>query len=106
MVGVNLVPQFVGPEGAGHSALIEHIDHICSLVGDEYVGFGADFDGTESLICGVNDVTDFPALVAGLQNRGYSEESVARICGLNSLRVLQAVLPDERESEDRSWKSD
>jgi membrane dipeptidase len=99
MVGVNLVPQFVGPEGAGYNALIEHIDHVCSLVGDEYVGVGADFDGPESLICGVHDVTDFPALVAGLRNRGYSEESVARICGQNCLRVLEAVLPDDRDSE-------
>jgi membrane dipeptidase len=94
VVGVNLVPQFVGPQGAGHNALIEHVDHICSLVGDEYVGFGSDFDGTENLICGVNDVTDFPDLVAGLRNRGYSEESVARICGRNCLRVLEAVLPE------------
>jgi membrane dipeptidase len=98
VIGVNLVPQFVGPQGSGQSALIEHIDHICGLVGDEYVGFGSDFDGTENLICGVNDVADFPSLTEGLRNRGYSEESVARICGRNCLRVLEAVLPDARMS--------
>lgn len=97
VVGVNLVPQFVGPQGAGLSALIEHIDHVCSLVGDEYIGFGSDFDGTENLLCGVNDVTDYPVLVAGLRDRGYSQESVARICGLNCLRVLEAVLPEDQE---------
>ncbi len=97
MVGVSLVPQFVGPQGAGLSALIEHIDHICSLVGDEYVGFGSDFDGSEDLICGVDDVTDFPVLVDCLRGRGYSEDSVARICGRNCLRVLEAVLPELEE---------
>jgi len=97
VVGISLVPQFVGPQGAGLSALIEHIDHICSLVGDEYVGFGSDFDGLKDLICGVNDVTDFPALVDGLRGRGYSQEAVARICGRNCLRVLEVVLPELEE---------
>jgi membrane dipeptidase len=105
VVGVNLVPQFVGPPGAGHSALIEHIDHICSLVGDEYVGFGSDFDGTENLICGVNDVSDLPNIIAGLRDRGYSEDSVDKICGRNCLRVLEAVLP-EQESAARLQKTE
>jgi membrane dipeptidase len=94
VVGINLVPQFVGAEGADLSAVIEHIDHVCSLVGDEYVGFGFDLDGTERLVCGVRDATGLPALVAGLRARGYSEESLARICGGNCLRVLEAVLPE------------
>jgi len=94
VVGVNLVPQFVGPQGACAAALSEHIDHICELVGDEYVGFGTDFDGTEELICGIKDVTDFPVLVALLRDRGYGDDSVARICGRNCLRVLGSVLPE------------
>ncbi len=94
VIGVNLVPDFVGHPSAGRSALIKHIDHICDLVGDEYVGFGSDFDGTEELIRGVRDVTDFPALITDLRDRGYSEESVARICGQNCLRVLGSVLPE------------
>lgn len=95
VVGVNLVPQFVGPPDAGLDTLIRHIDHICELVGDEYAGFGADFDGTEELICGFDDAADLPALIEGLQASGYGDEAVARICGGNSLRVLRSVLPGQ-----------
>ncbi|MGD0153433.1 MAG: dipeptidase [Thermacetogeniaceae bacterium] len=94
LVGVNLVPQFVGPPGAGPPSLIDHIDHICELVGDDYVGFGCDFDGTDELISGVHDVTDFPVLIAALRDRGYGDASIGKICGLNCLRVLRSVLPE------------
>ncbi len=94
LIGVNLVPQFVGPPGAGPGYLMRHIDHICQLVGDDYVGFGSDFDGTEELISGVKDVTGFPVLIEALRNRGYKDESVSKICGENCLRVLRSILPD------------
>jgi membrane dipeptidase len=95
VVGVNLVPQFVGPSGSGIDMLIRHIDHICELVGDEHAGFGCDLDGTGELISGVEDAADLPALLEGLRARGYGSEAAARICGGNSLRVLRSVLPEQ-----------
>jgi membrane dipeptidase len=92
VIGVNLVPGFVGQPGAGLEAVIDHIDHICELVGDDHAGFGCDFDGTDELVAGITDVTGWPALVEALRLRGYNEESVAKICGQNCLRVLRSVL--------------
>ncbi len=94
VIGVNLVPNFVGRAGAGVRSVIDHIDHICELVGEDYAGFGCDFDGTEKLVTGIEDVSGWPALVEEMRARGYNEESVAKICGHNCLRVLKSVLPE------------
>lgn len=67
----------------------DHIDHIRELIGVEYIGIGGDYDGTTSLPVGLEDVSTYPALFAELLRRGYSDEDVAKIAGLNMLRVMR-----------------
>ena len=70
----------------------DHIDHIVKLVGVNHVGFGSDFDGVAGqLPDGLEDVSMYPALLAELLDRGYSEEALKKFCGENALRVWQAV---------------
>ena len=70
----------------------DHIDHIVKLVGVDHVGFGSDFDGVgPNVPDGLEDVSRYPALLAELLDRGYSEEVLKKICGENALRVWQAV---------------
>ena len=45
---------------------------------------------------GLGDVTRFPALVAELLARGYTDEEVKKVAGRNLLRVLREA---ERVSE-------
>ncbi|RYG18610.1 MAG: membrane dipeptidase, partial [Chitinophagaceae bacterium] len=44
------------------SVIIDHIDYIVKLIGADYVGFGADFDGAESFPAGINGVADYPKI--------------------------------------------
>ena len=37
--------------------LVDHIDYIVKLVGDDYVGIGSDYDGVDSPPAGMDDVT-------------------------------------------------
>ena len=39
----------------------------------------------------MSDVGQYPNLLAELMRRGYSDESLARICGQNMLRVWSRV---------------
>ena len=72
--------------------VLDHIDHVVDLVGIEYVGIGSDFYGVgDSLPVGIKDVSDFPALIAGLRKRGYSEPDIRLILGENLMRVWSAV---------------
>ena len=70
--------------------LVDHIDHIVKLVGDDYVGIGSDFDGVSSLPVGLDDVTTYPKITEELLNRGYSRKSIKKILGGNVLRVMKA----------------
>lgn len=70
--------------------LIDHIDYIVKLVGDDYVGIGSDYDGVGSVPIGLDDVTTYPKITAELLHRGYSKKSIKKILGGNVLRVMKA----------------
>ncbi|MBK6993554.1 MAG: dipeptidase [Lewinellaceae bacterium] len=66
----------------------DHIDHIKNLVGIDNVGLGSDFDGVGlALPPDLDDVDEFPNLIAELLRRGYSDDEVRKICNGNVLRV-------------------
>jgi membrane dipeptidase len=69
----------------------DHIDHIRAVAGIDHVGFGSDFDGISSAPVGLEDVSTFPALTAELLRRGYSDDEVKKVLGLNLLRVMRAA---------------
>ncbi len=70
----------------------DHIDHVVSLVGVDYVGFGSDYDGVgDSLPKGLKDVSTYPNLIEELLNRGYSKADIAKICYQNTFRVWNEV---------------
>ncbi len=80
----------LGPTVLGDVA--DHIDHVVGLVGDRHVGIGSDFEGVDGeLPEGLRHVGEYPNLLAELLRRGYSEDSLARICGQNMLRVWAEV---------------
>ncbi len=72
---------------------LDHFDYVVKLTGSvDHVGIGSDYDGVgDSLPIGLKDVSAYPNLVAGLLERGYSEDDVVKILGGNLLRVWRAV---------------
>lgn len=67
----------------------DHIDHIRKVAGIDHIGLGGDFDGITSVVSGLEDVSTYPALLAELLRRGYSDADVRKIAGLNILRVMR-----------------
>jgi membrane dipeptidase len=69
--------------------VVDHIDHVAKVAGVDHVGIGSDFDGVgNSLPQGLNDVSTYPALLAELLRRGWSDADVAKVAGENVLRVM------------------
>jgi membrane dipeptidase len=69
----------------------DHVDHIRKVAGIDHVGIGSDFDGITTTPTGLEDVSKFPALTAELLRRGYSDDDVKKVMGLNLLRVWHDV---------------
>lgn len=69
--------------------MADHIDHIRTLIGVEYIGIGGDFDGIPSGPVGFEDVSGYPRLFAELVRRGYSQVELELIANRNILRVLR-----------------
>lgn len=77
--------------GASLSDVADHIDHIRDVAGVEHIGLGGDFDGITSVPEGLEDVSKYPALLAELRNRGYSDSELKAIAGDNLLRAMRAA---------------
>jgi membrane dipeptidase len=72
------------------SDYVDHIDHAVSVAGIDHVGIASDFDGGGG-VGGWDDARQTPAVTAELVRRGYSEDDIAKLWGLNVLRVMRAV---------------
>ena len=68
--------------------MLDHIDYIAQRIGVEHVGIGTDFNHGSG-IDGFVDASDALNVTAGLLDRGYSKNDVAKIWGGNFLRVWQ-----------------
>jgi membrane dipeptidase len=89
--GVSVVDAFMGQDEGDPRRVADHVDHAVQLVGPDHVGYGSDFDGTDRLPRGLEDVSRLPNLTAELLERGYDEPSLAKILGGNYLRVFERV---------------
>jgi membrane dipeptidase len=67
----------------------DHIEHIAKVCGVDCVGIGSDFDGIGETPVGLEGVDKYPALLAELARRGWSDEDLAKVAGGNILRVMR-----------------
>ena len=103
VIGVNFFPLFVDAETHTLDRLLDHVEHMVSVAGIDHIGLGPDFikeiaDTTGSEFQGIDigqvlegtvgGPADFPVLCDALLERGFGEEDVAKIAGLNFRRVL------------------
>ena len=87
-----LLPEFAATHprpAATLSQVADHADHVREVAGVEHVGLGGDYDGTDGLPDGLQDVSCYPALVAELLDRGWSEADCGRLASGNILRVMR-----------------
>jgi membrane dipeptidase len=67
----------------------DHIEHVRRVAGVNHVGIGSDFDGVSELPVGLEDVSKYPALIAELARRGWSDADLRKVAGENVLRALR-----------------
>jgi membrane dipeptidase len=79
------------PPRATLAQVADHVEHIRAVAGVAHVGLGGDFDGTSQVTAGLEDVSAYPALLAELLRRGWTEPDCAALAGGNLLRALRAA---------------
>ena len=62
IVGISLVPQHLSMNAADISDVLSHIYHFLSIGGEDILCLGCDFDGTDTLPRGVNNISDMAKL--------------------------------------------
>jgi membrane dipeptidase len=91
VVGIMFAPQFVGGRTVEHVA--RHVLHAVSVVGEDAVCFGSDFDGFIQLPRGMRDVTGLPLLTDALLRAGMPEPQLEKVMGRNLVRYFSETLP-------------
>ena len=74
-----------------YTEIVDHVDHMVSVVGVDHVGLGSDFDGA-TMPEGMEDCTKVPLITDELVKRGYGENDVRKILGENFMRVMGETL--------------
>jgi membrane dipeptidase len=89
----------------------DHIEHAVRVAGVDHVGLGSDFAGLPVMPEGLEDVSRYPHLIAELVRRGWKDEDLKKLAGLNLVRALTqaesvaARLQKERPPSNATWEA-
>ncbi len=91
MVGVILWPWYLKRFSmfGGLDVVVDTYARMADLVGAEYLMLGSDLDGFTWAPRDMKEVSRLPMLADALFAKGFSDEEVRGILGLNSLRMLE-----------------
>ncbi len=88
-VGLIFARQFLG--GTSIDAVVDHVQHVIDVAGEDAPALGSDFDGFVVPPEGLEDIAAMPNLTVALSRRGIAPRVLEKILGGNVLRVLDAV---------------
>jgi membrane dipeptidase len=94
VVQVNCVIKYIDPverERTPLSVFIDHIAHAIEVAGPDHVGLGLDYGYRAPAPEGLEDISKLGAVTYALLERGYDEETVRKVLGENTLRVMGEV---------------
>lgn len=93
VIGIAADPQMLSIDGkAGIEDVFRHIDSIAQSFDADGIGIGSDFCGFHSVNRGIEDISKLPDLAELLLRRGYPEQGVRGIMGLNWYNFYRSLL--------------
>ncbi|KIX07365.1 uncharacterized protein Z518_02018 [Rhinocladiella mackenziei CBS 650.93] len=112
VVMVPVIPFFLNianPDQGTVEDVVDHILHVAEVAGWDHVGLGSDFDGTVYVAEGIEDISQWPNLIARLLARGVTEQQAQKLVGENILRVWEDIemiatqLRKVQKPSEESW---
>jgi membrane dipeptidase len=87
-------PFLTRPGGPRDGAMVvEHMEHVIAVVGDDHVSVGSDYDGMIRPPWDLSAGDTYPRLVQHMMNRGWDEVRIRKVLGGNALRCLASLRP-------------
>lgn len=88
VIGVNLYVRFLSEtDTCGIDDVLRHIDHLTSVMGEDRVAFGADWDGAD-VPEELADISCMTKLIPALEAKGYSKAFLDGLFYENAIRFL------------------
>jgi membrane dipeptidase len=92
-VGIMYHSEYLGDPlfGGRYETVVRHLEHVVNVAGDEHVSLGSDWDGSIVTPRDMRTCLELPRLTQAMLDRGWSEQRIKRVLGLNFLRVVASV---------------
>lgn len=95
MAGLNYAVAFLREDGrmlaeVPFEQMLAHLDHMMNVAGEDCVGLGSDFDGAV-VPAPLADVAGLPKLQKAMQDHGYDDSLIEKLCFKNWQRVLERI---------------
>lgn len=89
---------------AGVEELVDQIDYLKKKVGIDRVGIGSDYGGSgRNSPEGLETIEGFPLIIYHMLKRGYTEDEIEKVMGLNFIRFFEKV--ENEAGQRREMKS-
>lgn len=93
VMGMAFHPGFIDPEAPSMERLMDSVEHVVELVGPDHIGIGADYDGMPESMTPIPPVIErLPEFTEALVRRGFDDETILKILGGNTLRLMRQVI--------------
>lgn len=92
-IGVMYQSSFLGDAYLGGKAerIVDHLEHIVKVVGDDFASLGSDWDGAILPPRDMPTCLELPKLCDIMLRRGMPTETIQKILGKNFLRVVETL---------------
>jgi membrane dipeptidase len=95
LVGLNFATGFLRSDGhwdvnTGLDVMLRHIDHMLTLLSEDGVALGSDFDGAR-IPAAIGSAAGLQNLVNAMLAHGYGEALVKKIAGENWINLLERI---------------
>jgi len=92
-IGVIYQSSFIdGPLlGGSVEGVVRHLEHIVKVAGDDFASLGSDWDGAITPPRDMPTCLELPRIANVMLGRGWKPESIQKVLGGNSLRVIESL---------------
>jgi membrane dipeptidase len=95
VIGVIFHYGFLSRRGGPRNGLmvLEHMEHIIAVVGEDHVAMGSDYDGAIIPPIGLRKEPAYGRIIQWMLERGWTETRIEKVLGANFMRCFKELRP-------------